>query len=295
MCSSPTALVFPGQGSQAPGLGRQWFDHPEWQVVLDAEAATGESFAPLLLDAHETDLSSTRHSQMTVLLASLMAWHEISATIDPRSIVAGAGHSLGQITALIAAGVLAAEDGYRLALARADASERTQRSRPGGLVALLGADRELADEVCLRVDGDRAWVSTVNGRDQVAIGAEVAVLDEVEDVARAAGCRRTVRLAVDGAFHTPLHLPTARALVPMLSGLHFEAPAWPIVTNHDAEPVTDAVGWPDRLTRHLVEPVLWSDSVERMITMGARRFVEVGPGRTLTGLIRRIAPELEAA
>lgn len=292
MSTSPTAIVFPGQGSQAPALGRPWIGRPEWQVVRDAEAATGASFTRLLLDADADEVASTRASQLTVLLASLMAWREIAPSLTPGTIVGVAGHSLGQITALIAAEVVSPADGYRLALARAEAAEQTQRAHPGGLVALLGADRTLAEVVCAAVTGP-AWVATLNGGDQVAVGAEIRVLDEVEATARSLGCRRAMRLAVDGAFHTPLQRPTADALLPSLAVIPFAPPRWPVVTNHDAAPVTDAEGWPERLTEHLVRPVLWADSVERLVDMGARRVVEVGPGRTLAGLIRRIAPDLE--
>lgn len=295
MCSSPIAVVFPGQGSQASGLGRRWLDRPEWQVVLDAEAATGQRFTHLLVDADASEMSSTRASQMSVLLASLMAWSEVAPSLDPDAIVAMAGHSLGQITALIASGAIAPDEGYRLALARADASERTQGARPGGLVALLGADRTLAEAVCEALTTGPAWVAIVNGPGQVAVGAEVSVLAEVEAVARSLGCRRSTRLAVDGAFHTPLHQPTAAALTATLTDITFTAPRWPVVTNHDARPVIDADGWPDRLVAHLVSPVRWHESVERLVDLGARRFAEIGPGTTLTGLIRRIAPELVAA
>jgi [acyl-carrier-protein] S-malonyltransferase len=163
------------------------------------------------------------------------------------------------------------------------------------MVALLGVDRATAEAVCALVSSGEAWVSTVNGGGQVAIGAETRSLDEVEVVARELGCRRTRRLAVDGAFHTPLHRATADALLPTLATIRFNSPAWPVITNHDARPVTSADGWPQRLTEHLVRPVLWSAGIERLVSMGAKRFVEVGPGQTLTGLIRRIAPELEAA
>jgi [acyl-carrier-protein] S-malonyltransferase len=118
------------------------------------------------------------------------------------------------------------------------------------------------------------------------------VLDEVVERARELGCRRATRLAVDGAFHTPLQAPTAEALLPTLAATAFAAPRWPVVTNHDAEAVTDGAGWPERLTDHLVRPVRWAESVDRLVALGAQRFVEVGPGRTLTGLIRRIAPEV---
>jgi [acyl-carrier-protein] S-malonyltransferase len=287
-----TAIVFPGQGSQAPGLGRPWVDRPQWRIVRQAERASGLDLSRLLLDADHEELAGTRTSQLVVLVASLLAWEDAVAELDPTDVVAVAGHSLGQITALIAAKVVTLADGIRLAAARAEAAEQTQRADPGGMVALLGADVDLVERACAATDG-RAWVAIHNGAGQVVVGAEEAALDEVAGWAVALGCRRATRLAVDGAFHTPLHQPTAEALLPTLAGITFGAPRWPVVTNHDARPVLDGDGWPERLVAHLVEPVRWDATVTRLAAMGTRRFVEVGPGRSLSGLIRRITPDLE--
>lgn len=286
------AVVFPGQGSQAPGTGAPWRDHSSWSLVARAEAATGVPLAHLLLDATAEELAPTRPAQLSVLTASLLAWQALEPTLDPAELVGTAGHSLGQVTALIAAGAVSPADGFRLAVARADASADAQAATGGGMLALLGADEATARAAC-EAAPDRAWVANVNGAGQVVVGGATEVLEAVADRAEALGVRRVRRLAVDGAFHTPLMAPAAEQLAPALAAVTFAAPRMPIVTNHDARAVREAEGWPERLTTHLVSPVRWADVVERLVELGADTIVEVGPGTTLSGLIRRIAPQVE--
>jgi [acyl-carrier-protein] S-malonyltransferase len=285
------AVVFPGQGSQAPGAGVLWQGTPAWSVVEEAEAATGLPLAALLTDP-DADLTDTRSSQLSVLLASLVAWRALEPTLAADAVVGVAGHSLGQVTACIAAGALSTADGVRLAVARADASAAAQAARPGGMLALLGADEATGARAC-EAAPDQAWVANVNGASQVVVGGDVEALDLVAERATELGVRRVRRLAVDGAFHTPLLEPAAAALAPTLASIAFRAPSVPIVTNHDAAAVTTADGWPERLTTHLVSPVRWADVVEGLVALGADAFVEVGPGTTLGGLVRRVAPEVE--
>jgi len=285
------AAVFPGQGSQAPGAGTPWKDDPAWSLVDEAEIATGLSLAPLLLDTTAEELAATRESQLSVLLSSLLAWRALEATIDPSDVVATAGHSLGQVTALIASGVVSVGDGVRLAVARADACAACQAASPGAMLALLGADEAQASEACEAASG-RAWVANLNGAGQVVVGGESDALDAVAERAKELGIRRTRRLAVDGAFHTPLMQAAADSFAPAAAATAFAAPRFPIVTNHDAAVVTEAEGWPDRLTTHLVRPVRWADVVERLVALGADTIVEVGSGTTLSGLVKRIAPQV---
>ncbi|MCU1358150.1 MAG: fabD [Acidimicrobiales bacterium] len=287
------AVAFPGQGAQAPGFGASWLEHPAWSVVIEAERATDLPLAHLLLDATPDELADTRASQLSVLVGSLVAWQAFRAELD-EPVVAMTGHSLGQITALIASGAVDLEAGIRLAAARAEATATAQRERAGGMVALLGADEELAVRACDAAPG-RAWVANLNGGGQVVVGGEVDALDDVADRALELGARRARRLAVGGAFHTPLMAPAARAIGPALDRTPFTAPSLPVVTNHDAEPVTSDAGWPDRLQTHLVSPVRWGEVVATLARLGARTVVEVGPGTTLTGLVRRIDPELAVA
>ncbi len=280
------AVVFPGQGSQTPGAGQAWVDHPAWAVVDRAEVALGEPLAPLLLEA-DADLSRTRESQLSVLLLSLVAWEAIRSELDEP--VAFAGHSLGQVTALLCAGALTIEDGIVLAAARAAETQRAADEHPGGLVALLGATEEQAGAACAGTD---AWLANVNAPGQVVVGGTPAGLAAVTAAAPAVGVRRVRRLAVGGAFHTPLMASAAEALRPRFDRTPFQDTAVPVVANHDARPATDAEGWPRRLARHLVEPVRWQASVEAMVAAGADILVEVGPGTTLTSLAARISPGL---
>ncbi len=285
------AVVFPGQGSQTPGAGLPWRSHQAWSLVDEAEAATGLPLGSLLLDASAEDLAGTREAQLSVLMSSLIAWRALEPTIKPENIVAMAGHSLGQITALIAAGAVTLADGIRLAVARADASAASQATNRGAMLALLGADEATAAAACEASPG-RAWVANINGAGQVVVGGEPDALDAVAERATELGVRRVRALAVDGAFHTPLMQPAADAFAPALASTTFSAPTYPIVTNHDAEAVTEADGWPHRLTAHLVSPVRWADTVGHLVALGATTIIEVGPGTTLTGLVKRIAPDV---
>lgn len=286
----PTAIVFPGQGSQRPETGVPWRDHPAWTVVERAEAAASEPLAPLLLDP-DASLADTRSSQLSVLLASLLAWEALGPCLDRDDVVAVAGHSLGQMTALVAAGATTPDDGIRLAVARAEACAAAQAADPGGLVALLGADLEQAEAVC-RTSPCAAWIANVNGAGQIVLGARRGDLDRVAEVAAAQGIRRVRRLPVDGAFHTPLMAAAAERFGPAVAATTFRAPRWPVATNDGGLVAGADDGWPARLTDHLVTPVRWDAVVTRLVELGADHVVEVGPGSTLTGLVRRIAPDV---
>ncbi|WP_421118655.1 ACP S-malonyltransferase [Aquihabitans daechungensis] len=283
------AVVFPGQGSQAPGAGAAWQDHPAWALVDEAEAATGLPLAHLLLDADEAELRPTRAAQLSVLLSSLLAWRALEPTLDRDDLVALAGHSLGQVTALIASGAVTLDAGLRLAVARADATAAAQDRTPGAMLAFLGATEDQADAACAAAPG-RAWIANLNGAGQIVVGGEPDALRLVADEALAVGVRRVQSLRVDGAFHTPLMQEAADALAPTLAGTPFRSPRTPIVTN-EGTVVDVGTGWPDRLTAHLIRPVRWGDVVIQLGVMGADTIIEAGPGTTLTGLTGRIAPD----
>jgi [acyl-carrier-protein] S-malonyltransferase len=266
-----------------------WVDHPAWQVVAEAEAATGRELGRLLLDADAEELSTTEASQLAVLLTSLVAWRAVSAVVGEPP-VAFAGHSLGQITALLASGAVTAGDGYRLAARRAELSQRSADARPGKMAALLGADPETAAQVC--AEGEDVWVANDNAPGQVVIAGTPDGVDAAAERARAAGVRRVMPLDVGHAFHTPLLAEAAAELLPTLEATTFHAPTAPVVANTDATTHSGPAGWPELLARHLVEPVLWRESQVRLTTLGASKFVEVGPGRVLAGLAKRAVPDV---
>ncbi|HKY66741.1 MAG TPA: ACP S-malonyltransferase [Acidimicrobiales bacterium] len=283
------AVIFPGQGAAVPGAGAPWVDHAAWQVVREAEAATGRPLARLLLDADADELATTGASQMAVLLTSLVAWHALSDLV-PAPPVAFAGHSLGQVTALLASATVAPAEGYRLAAARADASQRSADARPGRMVALMGTDPDAVAALC--AEGDDAWVANDNAPGQVVAAGTPEGVDALAERAKAAGIRKVMPLAVGHAFHTPLLADAAAELAPTLAATTFRASTAPIVTNTDAATVDDPTDWPDLLTRHLVEPVRWRETQLALAGCGAATFVEVGPGRVLAGLAKRTVPDV---
>lgn len=275
-------MLFPGQGTQTPRMGDPWRASPAWEIVERAEIALGQPLAPLLLGATEAELSRTREAQLAVLLTSLLAWEAVRPQLPTP--VAFAGHSLGQITALIASGALSLEEGVRLAVQRADCTQAAADAIPGRMAALIGADLDVAAQACAGVD---AWVANDNAPGQVVIGGTPHGLEAATEAARALGVRRVIKLNVGAAFHTPLMAAAADALRPHLDAAAFHVPAAPVVSNTDAKPYATAGGWPARLAAHLISPVRWRSSLETMAGLGADTFFEVGPGHVLTGLAKR--------
>ncbi len=287
----PITVLFPGQGAATPGFGRAWVDHPAWAVVDQAEQVLGCPLAPLLLTADAAELATTRTSQLAVLLGSLVAWEAVRPALGYAPL-AFAGHSLGQVTAVLAAEALTHEEGFRVALARAEACQTSADVAPGGpgrMVALLGASLAQAEELCAAVEG--AYVANDNAPGQVVVAGGAAAMADAQRLARSYGIRRTSLLPVGHAFHTPLLADAATSLRTVLDRCTWHPPVAQIVTNHDARAVESADGWPARLERHLVEPVRWCASIRRCVDLGTDTFVEVGPGDVLGRLVRRIAPD----
>jgi [acyl-carrier-protein] S-malonyltransferase len=287
------AVVFPGQGAQAPGLGRPWADHDAWATVARAEAAAGRPLAPLLLDAPGEELARTENAQLAMLVHGLVVWEAVRDELDERP-VAFAGHSLGQVTALIAAEAVPFDAGIRLAAARAAATQAAADTRPGSMAACLGLSLEEVEEVCASV-GDGCWVANHNAPGQVAVAGEARAVAAAVEAARRAGAKKVVPLDVGGAFHTPLMAAAQEALEPTLATTPFADTEVPVVANHDGRAYTDAAGWPDRLGRHLVEPVRWHDCSVTLAGLGADRVLEVGASRLLGPMVRRSAQGVAVA
>jgi [acyl-carrier-protein] S-malonyltransferase len=276
------AVLFPGQGTQTPQMGAPWRDSPAWEIVERAEKAVGLPLAHLLLEAGDDELSRTREAQLSVLLASLLAWEGLRPHIEAP--IAFAGHSLGQITALIASGALSLETGVALAVARADCTQAAADAAPGRMAALIGADIDTAEKACTDVD---AWVANDNAPGQVVIGGTAEAMVAATSRAGDLGVRRVLPLNVQAAFHTPLMHAAADAFAAVLATTDFRAPSAPVVSNTDARPYAGADGWPPRLADHLISPVRWRSTMETLVAMGSTQFVEVGPGKVLTGLAKR--------
>jgi len=270
-------------------MGTPWRDTPSWTIVEQAEAALGRTLAPLLLDPDAT-LERTDDAQLSVLLTSLLAWHAVADRIEAP--VAFAGHSLGQLTALIASGALALDDGVRLAAARAECTQAAGERRPGRLAALMGITPELAEEACALPGPRRCWVANDNAPGQVVLGGTPDGVDAAGARARELGCKRVVALKVAAAFHTPLMEKARTALAPVLQATAFAPPSAPIVSNVDARPHADGAGWRTSLGTHLVSTVRWRESMQTLVDLGAGTFLEIGPGAVLSGLARRTVPQV---
>jgi [acyl-carrier-protein] S-malonyltransferase len=275
-------------------MGEVWRAHPAWRVVEEAESVVGEPLAPLLLEASDESLARTRDAQLAVMLVSLMAWDAVRERIPEP--VAFAGHSLGQVTALVAAGALDVGDGVRLAARRAECTQQASDRRPGRMTALIGATVEQADEAC-RPEGpgveQTCWVANDNAPGQVVVGGTPEGVEQAAERARRLGVRKVVPLKVGGAFHTPLMEEARRALVPHLAAAPLRPSVVPVVSNVDGRAHRDGDGWRQRLAEHLVCPVQWRASTETLVAMGASTLLEVGPGTVLSGLARRTAPEAD--
>jgi [acyl-carrier-protein] S-malonyltransferase len=284
----PYAIIFPGQGAAAPEAGKAWRNHSAWSVVDEAEEVLQRPVGRLLVDADPEELAMTGASQLAVLLTSLVTWEALSPALEHRPI-AFAGHSLGQITALIASGAVERHDGLRLAGERAERSQRSADANPGRMAALVGGDLPDAQRACAGVD---AWLANDNAPGQIVIAGTPPGMDAAAEQARGLGIRRVLPLDVGHAFHTPLLSDVATGLRPLLDTLAFREPDAPVVANTDASAHTDPIVWPDQLERHLTQPVRWRESQHTLATLGAGTFVEVGPGRVLAGLARRTVPDI---
>lgn len=282
------AFTFPGQGSQQPGMGRPWVDHPSWSLVAIASEASGRDVAALLLDADVDELRRTENAQLSTYVLSLVV-HDAVRSLGVRSAVV-AGHSLGEYSALTAVGALALTDGVRLVAERAAAMQSAADARAGTMAAVLGADDDVVADACARATGD-VWVANTNGAGQVVISGDPEAITEASAIAKELGARKILPLAVGGAFHTPFMAPAADRLRTALSATPFANAEVPVIANVDALPHQHADQWVDLLDAQLTSPVQWRQSVERMVADGITTFVELGPGSVLTGVAKRIATE----
>jgi [acyl-carrier-protein] S-malonyltransferase len=281
------AVVFPGQGTQQPGMATPWLDHPSWTIVEQAQEALDEPLGHLITEAPADALTRTREAQLAVLLTSLVAWDALS--VDPDVPVAFAGHSLGQVTALIAAGVLSLEAGVRFAARRAELTQAAADAHPGRMAALLGATPEQADDACTAAP-DACWVANDNAPGQVVIAGTPDGVTAAGARAQELGVRRVTALNVGGAFHTPLMADATDGLRGEVAPLALAPPSAVVVSNDDAVAYSDADGWRERLPAHVSVPVRWRQTMDTLVGLGATTFLEVGHGSMLAALAKRGAP-----
>lgn len=286
-------LLFPGQGSQKPGMGRDLAAaFPEAAAVFaEADRALATPLTRLMFDGPAEELTLTHNAQPALLAHGAAVWAAVRGRLADR-VRAAAGHSLGEFTAYHAAGALTLASALRLVRRRGELMYETGLARPGAMAAILGQLAEPVDALCERAStAGRVVPANYNAPEQTVISGEVAGVERAMVLAKEAGAKRAVRLQVSGAFHSPLMEPARTGLAAAIDGADLHGPAFPVVSNVSAEPVRDAADARRLLIEQLTSPVRWTDVVGTLATRYAGAlFVEMGPGSVLTGLMKRLAP-----
>ncbi|MFO8008596.1 MAG: ACP S-malonyltransferase [Candidatus Brocadiia bacterium] len=287
---SSIALLFPGQGAQAVGMGKDLAEaSPAAQAVFEmADAELGIALSRLCWDGPPEELSRSDMAQPAILTASVAALHALrEAAGDLPPVAAGAGLSLGEYSALVAAGALAFRQAVKLVRARGQFMQDACEENPGTMYSILGMDDESVEQACADA-GEGVWPANYNCPGQLVISGRKSAAARAARLCEERGARRAIQLKVAGAFHTPLMQSAADRLAPELERTDFAEPEFPVVANVTARPVRE----PDEIRRLLVEqvvsPVRWADGMRRVISQGVDEFYEVGPGTVLQGLLRRI-------
>ena len=281
---SKTAYLFPGQGSQFPGMAQPLYEgNVKAHALLEtANEILGFRITDLMFAGTPEDLKATRVTQPAIFLHSVL----VALNLPAPDMVAG--HSLGEFSALSAAGALSFEDGLKLVALRAAQMQRCCEKVPGTMAAVIGLPNEKVEEICASCNGI-VLAANYNCDGQVVISGESAAVEEACTKLKEAGAKRALPLAVSGAFHSPLMEPARLELGKAIEATPFKVPVCPVYQNVTALPTTDPAVIKDNLLKQLTAPVLWTQTVKNMLADGADTFVELGPGTVLQGLVRRIA------
>lgn len=295
------AFVFPGQGSQSVGMGRELAasSRAAAAVFAAADAALGESISELAWDGPAERLDRTENAQPALLATSMAILDALRERWTAAGLTAptptfAAGHSMGQYSALVAAGALSLEDGVRLVRRRGELMQASAQGRDGAMAALIGLDDARLPELVAGASQHGTFVvANRNAPGQVVVSGERAAIEAGAAIAKELGARRSIVLPVSVAAHSPLMAEAADAMRETLASIHFAAPSSPLLANRDGRAITTAEGCRSELVEHLTAGVDWVGAIQGMVRAGVTTFVEIGPGKVLTGLTKRIAPEAE--
>ncbi|MBP5506016.1 MAG: ACP S-malonyltransferase [Bacteroidales bacterium] len=282
------AFVFPGQGSQFPGMGKElYYSNQRAKSLFNrANEILGFDITKIMFSGSAEDLRATAVTQPAIFLHSVIA----ATCMEDFNPEMTAGHSLGEFSALVAAGAVDFEDALRLVAIRADAMQKACEAAPGTMAAVLGMDFKAIEDICEKVDGV-VVPANYNSPGQLVISGEMEAVQKACEALKAAGAKRALVLPVGGAFHSPLMAPAAERLAEAIGRTAFHEPFCPVYQNVDALPTMNPDKIRENLLKQLTSPVRWAQTVENMIADGATSFTEVGPGTVLAGLIKKTAPE----
>ena len=284
------AFVFPGQGAQFVGMGKDLYESNEVAKDLfeKANEILGFRITDLMFNGTEEDLRQTKVTQPAIFLHSVILAKTLGEEFKPDMV---AGHSLGEFSALVAAGALSFEDGLRLVATRAMAMQKACEAQPSTMAAVLGLTNEQVEEICDSIDAIVA-PANYNCPGQIVISGTEEGIDAACEKALAAGARRALKLKVGGAFRSPLMQPAHEELAAAINAAEFATPICPVYQDVDAKPHTNAAEIKENLIAQLTAPVKWTQIVQAMIADGADDFVELGPGTVLQGLVKKINREV---
>ncbi|MFD0766627.1 ACP S-malonyltransferase [Mucilaginibacter lutimaris] len=287
------AYIFPGQGAQFPGMGKDLYEQSEQARELFEQANTilGFRITDVMFNGTEDDLKQTNVTQPAIFLHSVILAKVLGSDFAPDMV---AGHSLGEFSALVAAGALSFEDGLRLVSARANAMQKACEIQPGAMAAILALDDFTVEDICQRLT-DVVVPANYNCPGQLVISGTEAGVDAACIKMTEAGAKRALKLNVGGAFHSPLMEAARVELEAAILNTEFKEPVCPVYQNIDAKPYKDVEHIKHNLIAQLTGPVRWTQTVEHMLADGATSFTEVGPGKVLQGLVKKVNREVATA
>ena len=284
------AYVFPGQGAQFPGMGKNLYETNDAARNLFEQAndILGFRITDVMFGGTEEELKQTKVTQPAIFLHSTILFLT-TADLQPAMV---AGHSLGEFSALIANKALSFEDGLRLVAKRAEAMQRACEINPSTMAAVLGMEDSQVEEICASITNEVVVAANYNCPGQLVISGSIEGVNIACEKLKAAGAKRALVLPVGGAFHSPLMEPARKELEAAIAATHFNTPTCPVYQNVDAMPYSDPVVIRQNLINQLTAPVRWTQTVRKMVEDGAGRFTEVGPGSVLQGLVKKINSEV---